>query len=71
MSANGERAPTQPADDNEQQEDESFDPAEYDALLQLERLESLEEDMLELGVTTLEEVRQRIATLHREIEIDE
>jgi hypothetical protein len=69
MSANGERAPTQPADDNEQ--DESFDPAEYDALLQLERLESLEEDMVELGVTTLEEVRQRIATLHREIDSDE
>jgi len=70
MSANGERAPTQPADDNEQ-EDESFDPAEYDALLQLERLESLEEDMAELGVATLEEVRQRIATLHREIDADE
>ena len=62
-----------PADDDEpdEQEDTAFDPAEYDSLLQLERLESLEEDMVELGVTTLDEVRQRIATLHREVDADE
>ena len=68
-----EPAPHLPADDDEldEQEDAAFDPAEYDSLLQLERLESLEEDMVELGVTTLEEVRQRIATLHREVDADE
>jgi hypothetical protein len=59
------------ADDDMELEDASFDPAEYDALLQLERLESLEEDMTELGVTTLDEVRQRIADLHREIDAAE
>jgi hypothetical protein len=46
----------------------SFDPVEYDAMLVLERLESLEEDMQELGVTTLDEVRRRIATLHEELD---
>jgi hypothetical protein len=59
------------ADDDTELEDASFDPAEYDALLQLERLESLEEDMTELGVTTLDEVRQRIADLHSEIDAAE
>jgi hypothetical protein len=68
-----EPAPHRPADDDELdgQEDPAFDPAEYDSLLQLERLESLEEDMVELGVTTLDEVRQRIAELHREVDADE
>jgi hypothetical protein len=62
-----------PAGDEEwdEQDDAPFDPAEYDSLLQLERLESLEEDMVELGVTTLDEVRQRIAALHREVDADE
>jgi hypothetical protein len=61
-----------PADDDElDQEDAPFDPAEYDSLLQLERLESLEEDMVELGVTTLDELRQRIAALHREVDAEE
>jgi hypothetical protein len=58
-------------DDLEAREDSAFDPAEYDSLLQLERLESLEEDMVELGVTTLDEVRERIAALHREVDADE
>jgi hypothetical protein len=58
-------------DEQDEREDTAFDPAEYDSLLQLERLESLEEDMVELGVTTLDEVRQRIATLHREVDADE
>jgi hypothetical protein len=58
-------------DERDEQEDATFDPAEYDSLLQLERLESLEEDMVELGVTTLDEVRQRIAALHREVDADE
>ncbi len=55
----------------DEQEDTAFDPAEYDSLLQLERLESLEEDMIELGVTTLDEVRERIAALHREVDAEE
>jgi hypothetical protein len=58
-------------DEMDEQEDAPFDPAEYDSLLQLERLESLEEDMVELGVTTLDEVRQRIIALHREVDADE
>jgi hypothetical protein len=58
-------------DDLDEQEDSAFDPAEYDSLLQLERLESLEEDMVELGVTTLDEVRERIAALHREVDTEE
>jgi hypothetical protein len=55
----------------EEREDSAFDPAEYDSLLQLERLESLEEDMVELGVATLDEVRERIAALHREVDAEE
>ena len=69
-----EPASHHPGSDDEEmdeQEDTAFDPAEYDSLLQLERLESLEEDMIELGVTTLDEVRQRIAALHREVDAEE
>jgi hypothetical protein len=73
MSLNGdEPIPHHPADDEgDEPEDAGFDPAEYDSLLQLERLESLEEDMVELGVRTLDEVRQRIAALHREVDEDD
>ena len=48
--------------------DEDFDPAEYDAMLTLERLESLEEELVDLGVKSLDEVRRRIADLHRELD---
>ncbi len=48
--------------------DEEFDPAEYDTMLRLERLESLEEEMIELGVATLDDVRRRIAELHRRLD---
>ena len=54
-------------DEEEAVMDEEFDPAEYDLTLHLERLESLEEEMEELGVTTLEEVRQRITELHEQL----
>jgi len=54
-------------DEHEAAMDEDFDPAEYDLTLHLERLESLEEDMEELGVTTLAEVRQRIQELHDQL----
>lgn len=54
--------------DEGQDADEAFDPAEYDLMLVLERLESLEEDMEDLGVTTLDEVRKRIAELHQRLD---
>jgi hypothetical protein len=59
--------------DNESTDDEheggaDFDPKEYGAMLVLERLESLEEDMVDLGVSTLDEVRTRIADLHRALD---
>ena len=57
-----------PEDEDEQTEGEPFDPSEYDTLMQLERLESLEEEMIEVGVTTIEELRERIASLHRELD---
>lgn len=45
-----------------------FDPKEYDTMLELERLESLEEEMMELGVTSLDDIRQRIAELHHALD---
>jgi hypothetical protein len=48
--------------------DEAFDPAEYDTMLRLERLESLEEEMEDLGVSSLDEVRRQIAELHRKLD---
>ncbi|MBF6590675.1 MAG: hypothetical protein IVW57_09110 [Ktedonobacterales bacterium] len=55
-------------DEDDLLDEEEFEPEEYDTLLRLERLESVEEEMMELGITTLEEVRQRIADLHRELD---
>jgi hypothetical protein len=49
-------------------QDEEFDPAEYDTMLRLERLETLEEEMVELGVATLDDVRRQIAELHRRLD---
>jgi hypothetical protein len=43
-------------------------PEVYDAMLVLERLESLEEEMEELGVRTLDDVRLRITELHRQLD---
>jgi len=68
---NSGRPPNQNPDadlpnEDDDEDDDDFDPAEYDALLRLERLESLEEEMQELGVTTLDEVRRRIEELHRQ-----
>lgn len=58
-----------PDEDGDEDNEQSFDPAEYDTLLQLEQLESLEEEMIEAGVTTIEELRERIARLHRELDV--
>lgn len=44
--------------------EDAFDEEEYDDLELLERLESLREDMEDLGVKTLVEVIQRINELH-------
>lgn len=55
-------------DEDEQAAGESFDPGEYDTLMQLERLESLEEEMIEVGVTTIDELRERIARLHHALD---
>lgn len=55
-------------DDEENEHPENFSPTEYEAMLLLERLESLEEDMLELGVATLTELRRRIEELHRKLD---
>jgi hypothetical protein len=45
-------------------DDEFDDMTEYDDLALLEQLETLREDMEDLGVTTLAEVIQRIEELH-------
>ncbi|MGZ3675464.1 MAG: hypothetical protein ACXVCO_14255 [Ktedonobacterales bacterium] len=58
------------ADLDERDEEEDFDPEEYDTMMELERLESVEEEMCELGVTSLDDVRRRIADLHRELDED-
>lgn len=47
------------------EDDDDFDEEEYDDMELLERLETLREDMEELGVTTLDEVIQRIKELHQ------
>ena len=45
------------------------DEIEYEEMELLERLETLREEMEELGVTTLAEVNQRIEELHRRLDI--
>jgi len=49
-------------------EDDEVEVLEYKEMILLERLESLREDMEDLGVTTLSEVVQRIEELHRQLE---
>jgi hypothetical protein len=55
-------------DDDDELDDEAFDPGEYDVMLELERLESLEEEMVEMKVTSLDEVRERIGELHQKLD---
>ena len=48
---------------------EENDPEEeYDTMELLERLETVREDMEELGVTTLAQINQRIKELHRQLD---
>jgi hypothetical protein len=50
-------------------DDDAFDEnLEYDDLELLERLESLRENMEDLGVTTITEVIQRITELHQQLD---
>ena len=49
-------------------DEEEFDQEEFDEMELLERLESLREDMEDLGVSTLAEVNQRIAELHKKLD---
>ncbi|WP_052889050.1 hypothetical protein [Thermogemmatispora carboxidivorans] len=53
-------------DDLEQEEE--FEPEEYDDLELLEILETIRDDMEELGLRTLDEVIERIEELHRKLE---
>ena len=45
--------------------------AEYDAMMLLERLETLEEEMQELGVSTLDDVRRRITELNEQLDLED
>lgn len=47
---------------------EELDSREYETMMELERLESIEEEMQELGVSTLDDVRRRIADLHSKLD---
>ena len=57
-------------DEQDLEDDSEFDPAEYNTMLQLERLESLEEEMSELGVTNLDEIRRRIGELNIQLDME-
>lgn len=56
---------SQKPDKNKQQD---FDDEEYSNMERLEILESIREDMEDLGVTTLQEVIARIQELHRRLD---
>lgn len=50
-------------------DDDDFDEEEIDDMELLERLETLREDMEELGITTLAELNQRITELHKKLDV--
>ncbi|MBV9231277.1 MAG: hypothetical protein JOZ18_18340 [Chloroflexi bacterium] len=49
-------------------DDDDVDDEEFDDMELLERLETLREDMEDLGVKTLAEVVRRIEELHRQLD---
>jgi len=62
---------TRDADESENDDlvgDDDFDPGEYNTLVELERLESLEEEMQELGVASLDDIRRRIEDLNAQLD---
>lgn len=61
------RKPGQDGENEDEGGVEDLDNEEYDTMALLDQLESLEEEMEELGVTTLDEVRQRIRDLHERL----
>jgi hypothetical protein len=69
MSATDGTGQHTPDDEREDLDDEEdFDPAEYNSLIELDRLESLEEEMTELGVSSLDDIRHRIAELNAQLD---
>jgi len=55
--------------DEDDEDDEDFaEEGEYDTLILLDRLESLEEEMRDLGVSTIEELRARIRDMHAQMD---
>lgn len=74
MAGRNGRTPDDAADDNRfdatdgsDDTDDDADDDEYGAMMLLDQLESLEEEMVELGVTTLDEVRARIREMHAQL----
>lgn len=49
-------------------DDEINQNGNYDLMLHLERLETLREDMEELGIRSLEELERQIAEIHRQLD---
>jgi hypothetical protein len=49
-------------------DDDDFGDNEYDDMELLERLETLREDMEELGITSLAQLIERIVALHRKLD---
>ena len=64
----GQHTPDDEREDLDDEED--FDPAEYNSLIELDRLESLEEEMNELGVSSLDDIRRRIAELSSQLDAE-
>lgn len=52
----------------QRQNEEEWDSEEYNDMEMLEMLESLREDMEDLGVSTLQEVIARIEELHKRLD---
>ena len=44
------------------------DGAEYDLMMELDQLESLREEMEELGVASLDDIEARMRELHRKLD---
>jgi hypothetical protein len=44
------------------------DQAEYDLMMELDQLETIKEEMEELGVSSLVEIEARMAELHRKLD---
>ncbi len=56
------------AKDQESMHDDASGLNEFETMELLERLETLREDMEDLGVTTLAEVIERIEALHKKLD---